>query len=73
MISWFRPWSAYSNCTGVVHGCRRRKSPCSGPLGERQGYKIESTDKAIDKFVYVSHKGIIYELTEEEIKIVEGK
>jgi hypothetical protein len=36
--------------------------------------KIESTDKSIDRLVYdLSHKGIVYGLTEDEIKIVEGK
>jgi hypothetical protein len=35
--------------------------------------KIESTDRAIDRLVYeLSHKGMKYGLSEEEIKIVEG-
>ena len=35
--------------------------------------EIESTDKAIDKLVYeLSRKGMIYGLTEEEIRIVES-
>jgi len=34
--------------------------------------EIESTDRAIDRSVYeLSHKGMIYGLSEEEIKIVE--
>lgn len=35
---------------------------------ERVGREIESTDKPIDRLVYE-----LYELTEEEIRIVEGK
>ena len=35
--------------------------------------EIESTDGRIDRLVYeLSHKGMIYGLTEEEIKIVES-
>jgi hypothetical protein len=35
--------------------------------------KIGSTDRSIDRLVYeLSHKGMIYGLSEEEIKIVEG-
>jgi len=41
---------------------------------ERVGREIESTDRAIDRLVYeLSHKGMIYGLSEDEIKIVEGK
>jgi hypothetical protein len=40
---------------------------------ERVAREIESTDKAIDRLVYeLSRKGMIYGLTEEEIRIVEG-
>ena len=36
--------------------------------------QIESTDGAIDRLVYaLSPSGMIYGLTEDEIKIVEGK
>jgi hypothetical protein len=41
---------------------------------ERVKRVIESTDRAIDRLVYeLSRKGTIYGLTEEEVKIVEGK
>jgi hypothetical protein len=41
---------------------------------ERVKRVIESTDRAIDRLVYeLSRKGMIYGLTEEEVKIVEGK
>ena len=57
-----------------VHGCRKRKSPCRGPMGEHQGYKIEpAADVRIDRFVYeLPHKGMIYGLSPDEINIVEG-
>ena len=45
-------------------------------LGEKEmlARQIESTDGAIDRLVYeLSPAGMIYELTEDEIKIVEGK
>jgi hypothetical protein len=36
--------------------------------------QVESTDERIDRLVYeLSHKGMIYGLSEEEIGIVEGK
>ncbi len=36
--------------------------------------EIEATDKAIDKLVYeLSHKGMIYGLSEDEIAIVEQR
>ena len=42
--------------------------------------KIKSTDESIDRLVYelshkgmISHKGIVYGLTEDEVKVVEGK
>ena len=39
---------------------------------ERVAREIESTDKAIDRLVYeLSHKGMLYGLTEDEIKIIE--
>jgi len=41
---------------------------------ERVGREIESMDRTIDRLVYeLSHKGMIYGLSEDEIKIVEGK
>ena len=60
--------------SSVGYSCRRRRSPCNGPLEERQGYKIEpAADVRIDRLVYeLSHKGMIYGLSEEEIKIVES-
>ncbi len=40
---------------------------------ERLQWEIESTDRVIDRLVYeLSRKGIIYGLSEEEIRIVEG-
>ena len=40
---------------------------------ERVKREIESTDRAIDRLVYeLSRKGMIYGLTEEEVKVVEG-
>jgi hypothetical protein len=49
-------------------GTSRRKSPCSGPLEERQGYKIEpAADGRIDRLVYE-----LYRLTEDEIRIAES-
>jgi len=41
---------------------------------ERVGREIESTDRGIDRLVYeLSHKGMIYGLSEDEVKAVEGK
>jgi len=41
---------------------------------ERVGREIESTDKAIDRLVYeLSHKGMIYGLSEDEIAVVEQR
>lgn len=35
--------------------------------------ETDSTDRAIDRLVYeLSHKGMVYGLSEEEIRIVEG-
>ena len=35
--------------------------------------KIESTDRQIDRLVYeLSHKGMTYGLTDDEVKVVEG-
>lgn len=40
---------------------------------DRLAREVESTDRAIDALVYeLSHKGMIYGLTEEEVRIVEG-
>ena len=39
----------------------------AGPWESTRDYKIESTDRAINKLVYE-----LYGLTEEEIKLVEG-
>ena len=45
----------------------------SAPLEKHQGCKIESTDREIDELVYeLSPTGMIYGLSEEEIRIVEG-
>ena len=45
----------------------------STPAGRLLQREFESTDRAIDALVYeLSPKGMIYGLTEAEIKIVEG-
>jgi hypothetical protein len=47
------------------------KTPQEKESVQRQ---VESTDGAIDRLVYeLSHKGMIYGLSEEEIEIVEAK
>lgn len=47
---------------------RKRKSP-----HEMSGRSRPSADGGIDSLVYeLSHKGMIYGLTEDEIKIIEG-
>ena len=41
---------------------------------ERVRREIENTDKQIDRLVYIlSHKGIRYGLSDDEVKVVEGK
>ena len=54
--------------------------PCRGKNEGIVKREIESTDKAIDKLVYalshkgmISHKGTMYGLSEDEIRIVEGE
>ena len=52
------------------HSLSSARTPQEKEMLSRQ---IESTDEAIDRLVYeLSPSGIIYGLTEEEIKIVEG-
>jgi hypothetical protein len=50
------------------------KTPHRESVGKESVQRqIESTDGAIDRLVYeLSHKGMIYGLTEDEIKIVES-
>jgi len=46
----------------------------STPAGRLLQREFESTDRAIDSLVYeLSPMGMIYGLTEAEIKIVEGR
>lgn len=50
------------------------ESSCGSWDKECGAREIQSTDQSIDRLVYeLSHKGMIYGLTDEEIKIVEGK
>lgn len=51
-----------------------RKAPRTPQEQEMVKRKIESTDKAIDRLVYeLSPTGMIYGLSEDEIKIIEGR
>jgi hypothetical protein len=50
-----------------------RSRRCCGARYPWRGTGVESTDRAIDALVYeLSPMGMIYGLTEAEIKIVEG-
>ena len=50
-----------------------KQSPRTPQESEMVKREIEATDRAIDKLVYeLSHKGMIYGLSEDEIRIVEG-
>ena len=49
-------------------------SPHTPQDKERVAREIESTDKQIDRLFYgLSRKGMIYGLTEDEVKVVEGE
>jgi len=54
---------------------QKQSAVVRSPLGkERVAREIESTDKAIDRLVYeLSHKGMIYGLSEDEIAVVEQR
>ena len=51
-----------------------KRSPRLPQEQEMVKREVESTDKGIDKFVYeLSHKGMIYGLSEDEIAVVEQR
>ena len=58
---------------GSNHRSVHKRSPRTPQEQEMVKREVESTDGRIDRLVYeLSHKRMIYGLTEDEIKIVEG-
>jgi hypothetical protein len=65
----------YGSTVGLRLELHKQSAVVRSPLDkERVAREIESMDTRIDRLVYeLSHKGIIYGLSEDEIRIMEGK
>jgi hypothetical protein len=65
----------YGSTVGLRLELHKQSAVVRSPLDkERVARELESMDTRIDRLVYeLSHKGIIYGLSEDEIRIMEGK